>query len=423
MTREHCIDIHDYQRGALRAEQAVHRSTLSQRNKELILRYRDVCLQRGVCGSVRLIRVLGALTLGARLLEKDFDTLTREDLERLIAALLRSDPPYSAETLGTYKAILKKFLSWVLAPDEFPDAPPHPMLSWIKCHVRTKDKHRLQRRDLLTPDEAARLITVCRHPRDRAFVSALWESGARIAEIGNRQLKDLTKHEHGFLLDVNGKTGERTPLLVGSAPYLAAWLAYHPFANDPEAPLWVYQHYTAGSKPRHLRYQALRKLLSTLFRRAGITKRPNPHGLRHARATDLAASGRMNESQLKAYLGWTPTSKMPGNYTHLTIQDANNAILAEHGLAPTTECTIALTIKRCPVCQELNVPTATLCARCTQPLDVMAVQEAHQHAQDTTALLLQLCKVLVEKGLLDEAASQIHQAGLGHALKALATRP
>jgi len=53
----------------------------------------------------------------------------------------------------------------------------------------------------------------------RAFVSLLWETGARIAEIGNLQLKHLTKHPHGYLLDVNGKTGERNPLLDYAAKH------------------------------------------------------------------------------------------------------------------------------------------------------------------------------------------------------------
>lgn len=420
MARETKIDIHDYQRAAARAEQAVRNSSLSDRNKELILRYQDVCLQRGVCGKVRLIRVLGALTLFGRILGKDFDTLTRVDLEGLIAHLLRAEPAYSPETLGTYKAILKKFMAWVLDPDNFPRAPPNPMLSWITCHVRTKDKRHLQQRDLLMPDEALRVVRAADNPRDRAFVSVTYDAGGRIAEIGNAKIKDVIKHEHGFLLDVDGKTGHRTVLLVGSAPYLGAWLAHHPFADDPEAPLWVHHHDRPGAPPRYIRYAALRKVLITLFQRAGINKRPNPHGLRHSRATDLA--GFLNEMQLRARLGWTPTSRMPGVYVHLSAEDANNAILAAHGLTPTAERTVALAIKRCTICQEHNMGTAEYCVRCTQPLNETVAYHAHQEAEDTSALLLQLCKVLVDKGLLDEAATQVHDAGLGRALKALAAK-
>ena len=85
---------------------------ISERNKELILGHPDACLLKGVCGPVRLIRVLGALRLFAQLLRQDFDTLDRREVERLVSLLLQRRPPYSAETLGTYKAILKNFLTW-----------------------------------------------------------------------------------------------------------------------------------------------------------------------------------------------------------------------------------------------------------------------------------------------------------------------
>jgi hypothetical protein len=271
---------------------------------------------------------------------------------------------------------------------------------------------------LLTAEEAAQLLAACSNARDRALVSLLWETGGRIAEIGNLQIKHLTKHTHGYLIDVEGKTGGRNPLVVGSAPYVTAWLAYHPFRTNPDAPLWVYQYQQA--KPCYLRYYTIRKLLRTLFARAGIKKRANPHGLRHARATDLGASGRMNESQLKAHLGWSPTSKMPGHYAHLTSQDANNAILAEHGLAPNAERVRATTVQHCAICEETNPHTTSFCLKCSNPLNQNAAYQAHQDTQQTQAVLLQVCRILVEKGLLDEAATTIHQAGLGAALKALA---
>ena len=55
------------------------------------------------------------------------------------------------------------------------------------------------------------------------------------------QLKHATRVENGYRIDITGKTGNRSPLVVSSAPYLSAWLASHPQANNPEAPLWV-QH-------------------------------------------------------------------------------------------------------------------------------------------------------------------------------------
>jgi hypothetical protein len=62
---ERIIDIHNYARKYDQADAAVRRSTISDRNKELIFGYRNACLLKSVCTKVRLIRVLGALTLFA----------------------------------------------------------------------------------------------------------------------------------------------------------------------------------------------------------------------------------------------------------------------------------------------------------------------------------------------------------------------
>src|SRR6185369_10219962 len=116
MARSVTLDIHNYPRMFAHAETQVQESTISQRNKELIFGYRDACLLRQTCGRVRLIRVMGVLLLFARSLGKDFDQASREDVQQLVARLLSRQPAYSAETVGTYKAILKRFYTWLGNP-------------------------------------------------------------------------------------------------------------------------------------------------------------------------------------------------------------------------------------------------------------------------------------------------------------------
>ena len=401
------------------AEHQVRESDISQHNKDLILGYRDACLVKGVCGKVRLIRVLGVLLLFGRLLKKDFDQLTKPDIEHLVSGLLAKQPPYSAETLGTYKAILKNFMTWVLAPDMFPttrDVPP--MVSWITTHVRKRDKKKLERKDLLTPTDVDALLSVCHNPRDKALIAVLWETGCRIAEIGNLQLQHVTRNKHGYTLDVSGKTGQRSPMVISSAPYLTQWLNNHPFKDVPESPLWV--HYQYARTPTHLKYDSIRYLLGRYFRRAGITKPFHPHIFRHSRATYVLANGIMNESQAKAYFGWTPDSDMLATYSHLIDQDANNAILRENNLTPAQQRARDLTPVECRVCGELNQPKTEYCQRCGAVLDLKKAYEHQQLHQLKDEVFLNLFRILVQKGLVDDAAKEIHEANLGPTLKRLA---
>jgi integrase len=412
------LDIHNYTLKFAQAEGQVRRSELSQHNKDLILAYRDACLLKGTCGKVRLIRVLGVLVLYARLIQKDFDTLTREDVEHLVTRLVTSQPPYSPETLGTYKAILKSFVTWILVPNEFPTKTPPAMVAWITTHVKKRDKHKLERNDLLTPQDIDTLLNVCHNTRDKALISMLWETGCRIAEIGNLQLKHLTKIEHGYSLDVNGKTGQRNPIIVSSAPYLTQWLANHPFRDNPDAPLWV--HYQYNKEPTLLRYDTIRNLLARYFERAGIKKPFHPHLFRHSRATYVLANSIFNEQQAKQFFGWAPDSDMLATYSHLIDQDANNAILRENNLTPVQQKAKELLPRICPNCQELNPPKTDYCVKCGAVLDLKKAyehQQVHDLHEDVTMTLF---KILVDKGLIDDAAKAVHDAGLGAALKRLA---
>ena len=412
------LDIHRYEKQWTYTERHVRSSALSQRNKDLILSFRDACLVKGVCGKVRLLRVLGCLQLYARLLPKDFDTWNRQDVEAVIGQLITAQPPYSSQTLSTYKSILKSFLTWVVQPDEFPTKTPPAMVSWITAHVRTRDKKRLERKDLLTPDDIEALLRVCQSPRDKALIAMLWETGARIAEIGNLQLKQITKRSQGYTLDLTGKTGQRSPLVISSAPLLTMWLTNHPFRDQADAPLWVYSQHTKTAE--HLKYDAIRHLLERCFQRAGITKPFHPHIFRHSRATYVLAQGIMNEQAAKTYFGWTPASDMLATYSHLIDQDANNAILRENNLTPIQLVQRDLQPTACRICNELNQSRAEYCIRCGAVLDLKKAYEHQTMHGVKDDVVLNLVKLLVDKGLIDDAAKQLHEAGLGNALRQLA---
>ena len=66
--------------------------------------------------------------------------------------------------------------------------------------------------ELLSREDIDLLIKSARSLRDRALISVMYESGARIGELVTLQLKHISFDEYGAVLIVSGKTGMRRVL-------------------------------------------------------------------------------------------------------------------------------------------------------------------------------------------------------------------
>jgi integrase len=281
------------------------------------------------------------------------------------------------------------------------------IISWLRVSVSGKEKPRVKAGDILTESEIERLIEVADHPRDKAFISMLYELGARIGEVGNLSIRDISRDEHSFILDISGKTGHRTPRIVTSDPYLSAWLNVHPLRNNPNAPLWVMLG--ERNKNEKMRYGAFRALVLRLRERAKIKKRIYPHLFRHTRVTHLLINKQINESQAKVYFGWTPSSTMLSEYSHLVSKDVNDAMLELNGIKPSEPEKQEPKVKQCPRCQDLNPKDHLFCKKCGGVLDVKTALDLDEKRSGFDDILVELTKeedfqkaivkALVKKGL------------------------
>jgi integrase len=254
----------------------------------------------------------------------------------------------------------------VIYGDDYRNKPDYPeIISWLRTGVKKKDQPRVQASDILTEQEIEKLIEVAEHPRDKAFISLLYELGARISEIGNLRIKDISRDKYSYIIDISGKTGHRTPRVIQSDPYLTTWLNMHPMRDDPDAPLWV----TIGERQGgRMKYGSFRALLLRLVKKARLKKRIHPHLFRHTRVTHLLRNKQINESQCKVYFGWQPSSTMLSEYSHLVSADVNDALLKMHGLEK--EEKQEKKIKQCPRCKAVNTKSDLFCRRCGSILDV-----------------------------------------------------
>jgi len=380
-------DFHDYGSKYKAAVKHIEDSNLSNKNKELILKFDEACMLEGL-SKPRRLKLIGSLKLLARdFLKKDFDKATIDDLKKVVIKIENKDD-YSVWTKQSYRAIMKKFYKWVKYGDEYKTKRDYPkIVNWINTNIKNKDKPRVQASDIITEEEITKLLNAAEHPRDKAFISLLYELGARIGEIGVLAIKDVTKDKYSYIIDLHGKTGHRTPRVVISDPYLTSWINNHPLKNNPDAPLWIQ---VGDREHKRIGYGCVRKLLERLKTKAGIKKRIYNHLFRHSRVTHLLGNKQINEAQAKVYFGWVPSSKMLSEYSHLISSDVNDAILDLHGIKKDEKAESKLKPKQCPTCKSINSHDALFCQRCSNVLDVKTAIELDEKRKKRDMMMKKL---------------------------------
>ena len=366
--------IHDYQRHYNNwISNLTKDKEISEHNKKLIFEFERACYlnqKLELPTRIKYFDVLGKIA--KKYIKKDFDKLTRKDFENIIIKI-ESKEEWSVATKHKHKVLLKKFGKWLKYKNktfnerrhEYPET-----VSWINTNIKRKEMKLVMASDILNEEEVEKLIKNAEHPRDRAFISMLYELGARIGEIGNLRIKDITRDEHSYLVDLNGKTGRRTPRIVMSDPYITTWLNQHPLKNDPEAPVWIAM---GNRKVKRLDYRALSNIIRRIKQKTGINKRVYAHLFRHSRVTHLLNNKQINESQAKVYFGWVPNSKVLSEYSHLVSNDVNDLILELNDIKPRHNNKEILKPKLCPSCRRINNKDALFCQNCSKPLDFNAV--------------------------------------------------
>lgn len=361
------IDIHGYSRRLELGIKLVEKSNISKKNKKLIFDFKDYAKVEAGLGTPRIARYMGILKDWALILKKDFDKCTKEDIVKAVSKI-QDKENYTAWTKATYKIMLKRFFRWLKntgnkQPEE---------TEWIQTVIKRTDKKMISNSELLTEQEIQNIIDTATNIRDKALVSLLYESGARIGEIGSLQICNVSFDKHGALINVEGKTGARPIRIISSTAYITTWIQNHPQKNNPQAPLWINIGTTNHHKP--LKYDNIRTILRNLFKKAKINKRFNPHMFRHSRATFLADY--LTEFQMNQYFGWIQGSKMPAVYVHMSGKKIDSSILALNGIKqPQKKSETLMKPRICPRCDTINTPDAKFCTKCAGILDVQVAMQ------------------------------------------------
>ena len=135
--------------------------------------------------------------------------------------------PYSPQTIESYKITINKFWRWLknpeLTPDVLNDTEYPPEVSWIQ---RKKSKNGLLPKDIWTPEELNKVVSLASNSRDRAFILGLFGSGCRIGEFLPLKRDEIIFDKYSSQILVDGKTGSRRVRLTPSASLALATVVF-----------------------------------------------------------------------------------------------------------------------------------------------------------------------------------------------------
>ncbi|TET82083.1 hypothetical protein E3J38_02785 [candidate division TA06 bacterium] len=342
---------------------------VSVRNKEFILRFLNHISPEVSEG--RLTFYTHKLRRLSEWLQKDFDIVAEEDLRAILTFLSKGNArldggKFSQGTLHGYKVTLKRFYRWLEGDDE---EYPH-KVRWIKSNgdtTRIKEPEQI-----LTPQEVLEMIRHARSPRDKAIVSFLYESGARVSEMLSMKIRHLefTATMVKATLPIS-KTKPRVIPLISCRKHLVTWINYHPLKDDPEAVLWSNLKHD-GRKP--IISQTVGVILKAIAANAGITKRVYAHLFRACSITHKQCSG-WPEQAIKAFHGLSKDSKVMKHYSHLSYSNLEQIQQKMNGLPVKDSTQISRGIK-CSNCGRMNPLFVEMC-QCGTPTELKVISNGH----------------------------------------------
>ncbi len=360
------------------------KSELSEANYVLIEKY-DRYMVNETLGFATRITNLDVILSLSRMLRKDWETVTKEEIDKLVYEIMTKFSRNGQESHSSWdhKKMLKIFFRWVkLGSRSYQDVGNPPETDKIKLK---SVKNKIVREQLLEDFEVVLLLNHAKNHRDKAMISVAAESGCRPGELLSLRIKHVKFDQVGAIISVDGKTGARNIRIVKSVPHLLQWLDLHYWKKDPNAPLWpVINNGKRWGQP--LEGSTWRAQLGETMKRAGIKKRIYPNLFRHTAATN--AANYMTESQLRKRQGWTPESKMPSVYVHLVNADVDEAYLRHLGVKTEKKTESQQIPKTCHICKVQNSYECEICRQCGKPLDLETATKIDEQNKTELAELI-----------------------------------
>lgn len=352
---------------------------LTETDKNLILDY--ITERRVSCdlSQTRCNKISSVLIHFRRFMQTEYIKCTMSDIYNGMMNLRDSGATtyqghiMSDTTKADYVVILKPFLIWLA--DSYNTAIIKQKIAALKRpHAESKPT---MPEDLISSEEIDKLISVCKCSRNRALIALIYESGARIGEVGRLNWGDLIFDADGIGVYINDRKTKkyRYVRITAYTAYIAAWKA-DTTRSKPNDPVFI----DLQRKDR-IKYDAIVRTLQRCADLAGIKKRVNPHIFRHSRITHLINAG-YQESVVKKAMWNNLNTQMFSTYVSLSEQDIDDEFLSKSGVVSTRKKQkIAMPVP-CGNCHYANPPRSKYCAHCGAPLTEDAEKEINSIIDD-----------------------------------------
>ena len=362
-----------------RVEKSFEEGKISEKDRDLIMEFDRYQVLNDYSDS-RRYKYLTNLRQMGEVLDVPFNETERKDIEGIILWMKKRN--LSDATIYTKKCLLKRFYRWINDDKGYPEC-----VDWINTG-NGNGKKKLPN-EILTEEDINSLLDACNNSRNRALISLLWETGARIGELIDLTINDLKNHKYGLQIVVDGKTGERRIPLIESVPHLNNWLMDHPDRDNPKAPLWV--NVGGANSGKKIGYRTILKMLNSTANRGDVDKPVNPHQFRHSRATYLAS--RFTEAQLCEWFGWVQGSDVPAQYVHMSGRDIDSSYARLHGIEDEENPEVTkMAPKDCPRCGNKVPPEADFCYRCGMALTIESSKEIKEDEEEMAEKFTEFAK-------------------------------
>lgn len=308
-----------------------------------------------------------------------------EEIVRWINATYENE-----ETNRDYRVAVRVFGKRLAENDTIPES-----IDWISANTSRNYKPKPDPTEMLHWEkDVLPMINEARNSRDAAMIAVAWDSGARSGEFRNLQIGDVTDHDHGLQISVDGKTGQRSITLIPSVPYLNRWLSDHPASNDGNAPLW-----SKLQEPDDLSFQMFKKAFEKAANAAGVTKPVNITNFRKSSASHLANQG-VNQTHIEDHHGWTRGSTAASRYITVFGKDSDRELAKVYGVEFEESEPEPIGPICCPRCQRDTPRNEDFCVWCNQALDQEAVREVKGREREVRDAIFRL--VQEDPGILTE---------------------